>query len=183
VAPRFYALLVTLRAGAATAATRLERAADELAAVRAKLEKFLRVPARGDAGTLRHPGGWLPRRPGWLKDHEVPPGHTLERHVGKSADDLVRRLEVTGRRQASSFVDQPHAERFIDRVLSRSDGEIEAWRRAGGSDKLVLRSDLDESTGMVAHSDGTMVEATAVKVVLIPSRNGTGWQLLTAYPD
>ncbi|MCY4726878.1 hypothetical protein NYO98_11370 [Nocardioides sp. STR2] len=183
VAPRFYALLVTLRAGVATAATRLERAADELSAVRTRLEKFLRVPARGESGTIRHPGGWLPRRRGWLREHEVPPGHTLERHVGKSADELLQRLESTGRRQASSFVDQAHAERCIERVLTRFEAEIEAWRRAGGSDKLVLRSDLDERTGTIALGDGTMVEATAVRVVLIPSKNASGWQLLTAYPD
>ncbi|NPC40991.1 hypothetical protein [Nocardioides sp. zg-1230] len=63
-APRFYALLVALRASVATAATRLERARDGLADVRARLEKFLRIQARDEAGTIKHPGGWLPRRPG-----------------------------------------------------------------------------------------------------------------------
>lgn len=183
VAPRFYALLATLRAGVATAAARLERARDELSEVRARLEKLLRIQARDEAGTIRHPGGWLPRRPGWLKDHEVPPGHTLDRHVGKSPAELLRRVETSGRRQASSFPDQAQAERFIDKVLTRYDDEIEAWHRAGGSDKLVLRGDLGELTGTVAYADGTMVETTAVKVVLIPKKNGAGWQLLTAYPD
>ena len=182
-APRFYALLVSLRAGVATAAARLERARDDLSDVRARLEKFLRVQARDEAGTIKHPGGWLPRRRGWLRDHEVPPGHTLERHVGKSSEDLMRRLEVSGRRQASSFVDEAQAERFIEKVLTRFESEIEAWRREGGSDKLVLRDDLGEQTGVVALRDGTMVEATAVQVVLIPSKNKAGWQLLTAYPD
>lgn len=182
-APRFYALLASLRVGVATASARLERARDDLVDVRSRLEKFLRVQARDEAGTIKHPGGWLPRRPGWLRDHEVPPGHTLERHVGKSLDDLVRRLEASGRRQASSFVDQAQAERFIEMVLTRFDSEIEAWRKAGGSGKLVLRGDLGEPTGIVAIRDGTMVEATAVQVVLIPSKNRAGWQLLTAYPD
>jgi hypothetical protein len=95
----------------------------------------------------------------------------------------MQRLEMSGRRQASSFVDQAHAERLIEKVLTRFDSEIEAWRRAGGSDKLVLRGDLDEHTGVIALQDGTMVEATAVQVVLIPSSNKAGWQLLTAYPD
>lgn len=62
VAPRFYALLATLRAGVATAAARLERARDELSEVRARLEKFLRIQARDEAGTIKHPGGWLPDR-------------------------------------------------------------------------------------------------------------------------
>lgn len=63
-APRFYALLVSLRAGVATAAARVERARDDLADVRARLEKFLRVQARDEAGTIKGPGGGLPRRPG-----------------------------------------------------------------------------------------------------------------------
>lgn len=61
-APRFYALLVALRASVATAAGRLERARDELSEVRARLEKFVRVPARNEAGTMKQPGGWLPER-------------------------------------------------------------------------------------------------------------------------
>ena len=56
-APRFYALLVTLRAGVSTAAARLERARDDLSDVRAKLEKFVRVQARDEAGTIKHPVG------------------------------------------------------------------------------------------------------------------------------
>lgn len=60
-APRFYALLVALRATVATAASRLERIADELATARAKLDRFLRVPARGDAGSSKHPAGWVGR--------------------------------------------------------------------------------------------------------------------------
>ena len=74
-APRFYALLVALRGTVATAAARVARIADDLAAARARLERFLRVPARGEAGSMRHPGGWTrPRKPGWLNRHEVPPG-------------------------------------------------------------------------------------------------------------
>jgi hypothetical protein len=56
--PRFYALLTALRTTVATAAARLERAVDDLAEIRLKVEKFLKVPARGEAGTMKHPAGW-----------------------------------------------------------------------------------------------------------------------------
>lgn len=96
-APRFYALLTTLRAGVATGAARLERVRDDLTVVRARAAKFMRVPARDEVGSMKHPASWLgPRRPGWLRDHEVPPGHTLDRHVGKSTDELLQRLERSG---------------------------------------------------------------------------------------
>jgi hypothetical protein len=60
-APRFYALLVALRHSAATSAARLEHAAAELVRVRSRVERFLRVPARGERGSMRPPGGWTPR--------------------------------------------------------------------------------------------------------------------------
>lgn len=60
-APRFTALLVSLRAAVATAAARLSRVAEDLASVRSRLERFLRVPARGETGSMRHPAGWLGR--------------------------------------------------------------------------------------------------------------------------
>ncbi len=68
-APRFFALLTALRAGVAVAAARVERVRDELVALRARVEKFLRIPARdevgavwlkGGAGAGRGPGGSKP---------------------------------------------------------------------------------------------------------------------------
>lgn len=182
-APRFYALLVSLRAGVAATAARLERVRDELALVRARVERFVRVPARNEVGAIGRQGGARDRVPGWLGGHEVPPGHTIREHVGKSADELVTRLQRTGRERASSFVDQAAAEKSVDSILMRCHDQIEAWRQAGASGKLVLRRDLGEATGTIALRDGTMVEATAAKVVLIPTKNGAGWQVLTAYPD
>lgn len=57
-APRFFALLTALRAGVASAAARMERVVDELATVRTRLEKFVRVPARDEVGSMKHPLGW-----------------------------------------------------------------------------------------------------------------------------
>ena len=94
-APRFYALLVTLRASVATAASRLERARDDLSEVRAKLEKFLRVQARDEAGTIKHPGGWLPDRLARASRHLGDPRRfDPESLRGLSIDD-VRSLLVT----------------------------------------------------------------------------------------
>lgn len=182
-APRFYALRVSLRAGVAASAARLERVRDELAVVRSRVERFVRVPARNELGAM-NPGAWLPpRKRGWLRDHETPPGHTLERHVGKSADELLERLMTSGRRQAASFADEAAAENYVNTILVRFHDEIEAWKRAGGPDKLVVRADLGETTGIIALRGGTMIESTAAKVVLIPTKRDAGWQVLTAYPD
>lgn len=52
VAPRFYAILVAVRTAAASAAARVERAVEELAELRMRLEKFLRVPVRDEVGSI-----------------------------------------------------------------------------------------------------------------------------------
>ena len=52
-APRLFALLTTLRTGVAVASARIERACDELVALRARVERFLRIPARGEVGSMR----------------------------------------------------------------------------------------------------------------------------------
>ncbi|MCP3423114.1 RNase A-like domain-containing protein [Nocardioides pinisoli] len=183
VAPRFYALLATLRAGVATAAARLERARDELSEVRARLEKFLRIQARDEAGTIKHPGGWLPRRPGWLKDHEVP-GHTIERHVGMSEQQLVDRLQRHPRlRQASTFDNESTAERLIATVLERRAADVDAWSRSP-TGRLTLTEDLGVRTGTSVGRDGGAVTPTGVRVILQADDGApTGWRILTAFPD
>jgi hypothetical protein len=60
-APRFYALLAGLRAPRATAVGRVERVAGDHAAARTRLERFLRVPARGETGSMKPPTGWVGR--------------------------------------------------------------------------------------------------------------------------
>lgn len=57
-APRFYAVLAAVRTAAATAAARIERALEELTTLRERVEKFLRIPVRDDAGAATNPLGW-----------------------------------------------------------------------------------------------------------------------------
>lgn len=64
-APSFYAVLAAVRAAAATAAARIERALEELTALRDRVDKFLRIPVRDEVGAAKGPLGWLPdRKPG-----------------------------------------------------------------------------------------------------------------------
>lgn len=184
-APRFFTLLTALRAGAAAAAARIERVVDELAALRARLEKFVRVPARDEVGSVKHPLGWFSRgERGWLRSHEVPPGHTIERHVGKTEQQLMDRLrEHQKLRRASAFVDEASAERLIAQVLERRSADIEAWV-ASSSGRLTLTEDLGVRTGVTIGRDGSATTPTAVRVVLLAdARTANGWRILTAFPD
>ena len=58
-APRFYALITAFRSGVAVTAARLQRVRAELALVRSRVEKFVRVPARDEVGAVT-PSAWFP---------------------------------------------------------------------------------------------------------------------------
>lgn len=62
-APRFRALLMTLGDAASVCASRLKTAREGAVAVRARLEKFLRVEARNERGSVSLPGGWAAQPP------------------------------------------------------------------------------------------------------------------------
>ena len=183
-APRFHALLVALRAGTATATARLRTAREELVAVQARAEKFLRVPARTERGEMRHPLGWVPtRKRGWLAAHEKPPGHTLKEHVGKSVDELIERCRVRGLPRSSSFTDQSVAEKAIGRTLDESAASIREWLQNGSRRALPLELDLGTQIGITVTKDAGVIAQTGVRVVLIrDASTPRGWQILTAYP-
>ncbi len=102
-APRFHALLVGLRATGTATAGRLRTAGDGLRTVRTRVEKFARVPARSERGSMRVPGGWGgARKPGWLRRHERRRATPSREHVGKTTDELAERV-VEGNRQCVSF--------------------------------------------------------------------------------
>lgn len=186
-APRFTALLVSLRAAVATAAARLSRVAEDLASVRSRLERFLRVPARGETGSMRHPAAWTAHnKPGWLGRHETPPGHTIERHVGKTLDELAQRLAASpGLRRASTFDDQASAEHLIGSAIDRRQAEIREWLASTDhSRRLTITEDLGKPTGTTLLPDGSVSTPTSIRIVLFAEPHApSGWRILTAFPD
>jgi hypothetical protein len=184
LAPRFFALLTALRAGAAAAAARIERVIDDLADLRARIDTFLRIPARDEIGSAKHPLAWFSRgERGWLRSHEVPPGHTIDRHVNQNVDDLLLRCRERGIKKASSFADETTAERLIGQVLEEKTALIDRWRRSGSGDKLELDMTFPQPTGVTVNAQGEITRPHGVRVVLIPSKTEQGsWQILTAFP-
>lgn len=184
-APRFHALLVSFRATGTAAAGRLRTARDGLGVVRTRVEKFARVPARNERGSMRLPGGGgTTRKPGWLRAHEVPPSHTLAKHVGKSVDDLVKQCIKDDKRLASSFASQADAERLAGRVINANAQKIQAWLESGARRPLPLTSEFGHITGTTVTRAGDVLTPTGVRVVLRPDSSATdGWRVLTAFPD
>lgn len=183
-APRFHALLVGLRATIAAGAARMRTARESLRGLRARLDRYAKVAVRDERGEIRLPGG--PGREwerGWLRAHEVPPGHVLARHVGQSADELAERCRRAGLKHASSFASEERAEHLIAGLLKRRSGEIQRWLESGGASKLELDHTFAVTTGITVDAAGASTTANGVRVVLIPDNKiASGWQILTAFP-
>ena len=150
-APRFFALLVGLRAGVATLAARLEQVRDGLAIVRSRLEKFLRVPARDEVGSMKHPLGWVGRTPG------RPRPHVEDQKLGNYVDQLFKGVDNPGRTGDGTTMDAIRDElRTGETVHNRRHiikGEetlrgLERWLRqnlnASTSDRAIARQLADD---------------------------------------
>lgn len=185
-APRFHALLVGLRATGTATAGRLRAARDGLGVVRTRVEKFARVPARSERGSMKLPGGWsASRKPGWLSSHEggAAAGHTIDKHVGKSVNDLLERLRTSGIEHASTFDDQVAAERWITKVLNAHADDIRAFE-VGAGQRLRLFQHFGARTGTTVTKDGSIIMPEGVRVVLqADSSMPQGWRILTAFPS
>lgn len=184
-APRFHALLTTLRITGTTSASRLRSAREGLGVARSRFETFARVRVRNERGEIRLPGvSGGGRTPGWLRSHEIPPGHTMSKHVGKTVEELLERCQAHGIKKASSFTSEAEAEHLVDRLLRANADKIQTWVRHGHGEKLELDMGFDAVTGTTVNRAGSVSQATDVRVVLIPSEKmDNGWQILTAFPN
>jgi hypothetical protein len=183
-APRFRALLVTLGDAASVCASRLRTAREGATVVRGRLEKFLRLDLRNERGAVSLPGITRSWERGWLRRHEVPPGHTLRLHVAKTVDELLELCVASNKRLASSFTSEAEAEGLVAKVVEAHAAEIREWLARGSRRALPLDADIGRVTGTTVTRAGDVISPTGVRVVLIP-KPGTrdGWQLLTAFPN
>jgi hypothetical protein len=119
---------------------------------------------------------------GWLLRHERG-GHTLERHVGKSDEDLLARLhEETRRGLASTFPDQRTAESAINTLLERNRSQLNEWLSSGAG-SLRLQDHLGHVVGRTADRAGNVFDVTGVRAMLLrDSSMPEGYRILTAYP-
>ena len=178
--PRFAAVLAALRATTAAIAGSVRGTHATVQLHRARLERFLRVPARNERGALAlgRPG----RSPGWLSRHEHSGSHTIERHVAKSPKELFERMRIYDLGLASSYASQAVAERLIERTLRRHSDDIGEWLKSSKG-KLVLEDTSASPTGISAFASGELKAVHGVRVVLQrDSSMDEGYRILTSYP-
>src|SRR5262249_48341786 len=84
-----------------------------------------------------------------LSVDEAMGGHTLDRHIGKTDEELVARLHrEPDISSASTYTDRQTAERVIGAALATDGSAFEKWRaRQGRKPNFVLHYDAHEVIG------------------------------------
>ena len=138
----------------------------------------------GPIGDPGEPGGTVEVPGGGLVAHEDAGSHLIERHVGKSEQDLVDRLQRENISASSSFRDLPAAEHFIAQTIIGNQGKVDAWLDGKGGKRLVLDAHFDASTGIsVKRGEARAEDVFSVKLVLERSDAlGIGYRIVTGYP-
>lgn len=115
-------------------------------------------------------------------------GHTIERHIGKTAGELSARLERRPSLPAtSSFGSLRDAETFTSRVLSDNRTRIQMWVRhvpPGMKAKMVLEGFFARQTGiLIRQGSSQVITCYRVRIVLrFEQWNGKPYFVVTAFP-
>lgn len=121
---------------------------------------------------------------GGLRAHEgIDGGHTLDRHVGRTVEQLKRRLEQEDKREVSTFPDEGSADRFVAQALYARRADIARWLQSDPSGNEAFPSRLQTAAGSVLRRGASdVVPGRSVQVVLAPSRRfREGFRIVTAY--
>ncbi|MEC1584616.1 T7SS effector LXG polymorphic toxin [Bacillus spizizenii] len=134
---------------------------------------------QGDSTPLAPGGG--------LAAHEAKGGHLIERHVGKTDEELIERLRTDPNPHitaSSTFKDRATAERIANSVLNdpKNIKKIENWIDDPKKPKLMLRYKGDgEIIGRSVSRNSELVEnVTNAKIIL--KKDSKGNFILTGYP-
>lgn len=122
---------------------------------------------------------------GGLVAHEDAGGHLIDRHVGKSEEWLVDRVNRDNISAASSFIDLPEAERLVAGTLVENQDRVDAWLDGQGGNRLVIDAAFDASTGIsVVRGSDSAEDVYSVKLVLERSDRveDIGFRIVTGYP-
>lgn len=113
-----------------------------------------------------------------LQSSEGNGGHLIERHVGRTFDDLSARLdEYPGLRQVSTFGSVDEAATALSAALNHNKSSFDDWIANGAEGKIELVAPFEGGSVLARGADGP-VPGSSVKMVLKSDGSG-GWYVLT----
>jgi hypothetical protein len=141
-----------------------------------------------ESTSQRSPDDWIgkPATRGYdLVADEKKGGHTIERHVGRTDDQLRSRLRTDPDISASStFTDLETASLTVASALTQNSSRIKTWKTKG-ADRETLALDYSGSTVIGRSLRRGMerpVDCQEANIVLAP-RGTDSFIVLTAYPE
>ena len=135
------------------------------------------------------------RNPGWspaaaagrydLSADEERGGHTLERHVSRSDEQLRERLQRERHiAAASTWTDRQTAEETIAEGLRAEHGRIEGWMRRGyPRANLALHFEASHEIGRSLRQGETQAVTCRNAVIVLRADGPNSFYVLTAYPE
>ncbi len=112
-------------------------------------------------------------------------GHVLQRHVGKSDDELRERFDREPNiSAASTYTDRAAAERAVGETLAANRERIDRWlQRPGGHPNLVLDYEGRDPIGRSLHRNQQRSEPCTRALVVLKYLPPDDYFVLTSYPD
>jgi hypothetical protein len=112
-------------------------------------------------------------------------GHTLDKHVGRTDDQLRERLDrERDISAASTWTDLNAAEETVAAALRTSQAKIDRWNERGyPRPNLALHFDAGHSIGRTMHHGENSSEPCSGAVVVLKADRDGGFFVLTTYPE
>ncbi|PGZ96722.1 hypothetical protein COE51_16495 [Bacillus pseudomycoides] len=123
-----------------------------------------------------------------LDEMEGPPknGHTLERHVGKTEEQLKERLRTDKVSVASTYYDKETATKAVKDSLKQHEKEINTWLKESKENRLVLNTKHAFPVGKaVFKKDMRVKDGLRNTVTVLQKDKGSelGFKIVTSYPS
>ncbi|MFD3448362.1 RNase A-like domain-containing lipoprotein [Microbacteriaceae bacterium 4G12] len=123
-----------------------------------------------------------------LDEMEGPPknGHTLERHVGKTEDQLKARINKENVTAASTYYDKATATKAVQDALRTHEKEIDDWLHKSKRDRLVLNTHHSFDIGKTVLQSDMKLHDHLRDSVTVLARDNTGklgFKIITSYPS
>ena len=119
-----------------------------------------------------------------LRDEERG-GHTLQKHIAQTDEQLRERLQREGNiAAASTWTDRTVAETVIAEALRAERGRVESWERRGARrPNLALHYDAHRVIGRSLRRGETRVVECTRAVIVLRADGPNRFIVLTAYPE
>jgi len=120
-----------------------------------------------------------------LSQDESAGGHILRKHVGRTDDQLIERLNeehnISG---ASTYTDRAAAEHAVGAAIAQSQDRIQRWLgRPGGHANLVLDYDSPQPIGRTINRGEDRSHTCSHALVVLKYAGPNDYYVLTSYPE